>query len=129
MSSLQMAHHLSLLQKMALREKAPGRRSTALSVRTPPKGPVEKKPSAQRRGHTHTHRVDCHSVKSTGVGAEDRGYDCGNKLKGRKRHLLALIAGVFGAKGDKMSTWPTPWWTLRGDQQGAARWCQGAVFP
>jgi putative transposase len=32
--------------------------------------------------------VDSQSVKSTGVGAEERGYDGGKKVKGRKRHLL-----------------------------------------
>ena len=32
--------------------------------------------------------VDSQSVKSTGVGGEDRGYDGGKKVKGRERHLL-----------------------------------------
>jgi putative transposase len=32
--------------------------------------------------------VDSQSVKSTGVGGEQRGYDGGKKVKGRKRHLL-----------------------------------------
>jgi putative transposase len=33
--------------------------------------------------------VDSQSVKTTAVGAEERGYDAGKKVKGRKRHLLA----------------------------------------
>ena len=32
--------------------------------------------------------VDSQSVKSTSVGGEERGYDGGKKVKGRKRHLL-----------------------------------------
>jgi putative transposase len=32
--------------------------------------------------------VNPRSVKSTGVGGEERGYDGGKKVKGRKRHLL-----------------------------------------
>src|SRR5215217_8377370 len=31
--------------------------------------------------------VDSQSVKTTGVGGEQRGYDGGKKVKGRKRHL------------------------------------------
>ena len=31
--------------------------------------------------------VDSQSVKTTGVGGEERGYDGGKKTKGRKRHL------------------------------------------
>ena len=38
--------------------------------------------------------VDSQSVKSTAVGGEDRGYDGGKKVKGRKRH------GIY-------------WWTQR----------------
>jgi putative transposase len=37
--------------------------------------------------------VDSHSVKSTGVGGEERGYDGGKKVKGRKRHLLVDTEG------------------------------------
>jgi putative transposase len=37
--------------------------------------------------------VDSQSVKSTGVGGEDRGYDGGKKVKGRKRHLLVDTEG------------------------------------
>ena len=32
--------------------------------------------------------VDSQSVKTTGVGGEQRGYDGGKEVKGRKRHLL-----------------------------------------
>jgi putative transposase len=43
--------------------------------------------------------VDSQSVKSTGVGGEDRGYDRGKKVKGRKRHLLVDTEGfVLRAK-------------------------------
>jgi len=48
--------------------------------------------------------VDSQSVKSTGVGGEERGYDGGKKVKGRKRHLfvdtqgLVLKAQVHSAK-------------------------------
>jgi putative transposase len=37
--------------------------------------------------------VDSQSVKSTAVGGEDRGYDGGKKLKGRKRHILVDTEG------------------------------------
>jgi putative transposase len=48
--------------------------------------------------------VDSQSVKSTGVGGEERGYDGGKKVKGRKRHILVdtedfvLNAKVHSAK-------------------------------
>jgi putative transposase len=38
--------------------------------------------------------VDSQSVKSTGVGGEERGYDGGKKIKGRKRHLLVDTEGI-----------------------------------
>jgi putative transposase len=45
--------------------------------------------------------VDSQSVKSTGVGGEERGYDGGKKVKGRKRHLLVDTQGlVLKAKVD-----------------------------
>jgi len=34
--------------------------------------------------------VDSQSLKTTGVGGEQRGYDGGKKVKGRKRHLLLV---------------------------------------
>jgi putative transposase len=43
--------------------------------------------------------VDSQSVKTTGVGGDQRGYDGGKKVKGRKRHLLVDTEGfVLRAK-------------------------------
>src|SRR5829696_7861049 len=48
--------------------------------------------------------VDSQSVKTTGVGGEQRSYDRGKKIKGRKRHILVdtegfvLTARVHSAK-------------------------------
>ena len=43
--------------------------------------------------------VDSQSAKTTGVGGEERGYDGGKKVKGRKRHLLVDTEGfVLKAK-------------------------------
>jgi putative transposase len=39
--------------------------------------------------------VDSQSVKTTGVGGEQRGYDGGKKVKGRKRHLLVDTEGFL----------------------------------
>jgi putative transposase len=38
--------------------------------------------------------VDSESAKTTGVGAEQRGYDGGKKVRGRKRHLLVDTEGL-----------------------------------
>jgi Transposase DDE domain len=38
--------------------------------------------------------ADSQSVKSTGVGGKERGYDGGKKIKGRKRHLLVDTQGL-----------------------------------
>jgi putative transposase len=38
--------------------------------------------------------VDSRSIKTTGVGGEERGYDGGKKIKGRKRHLLVDTEGL-----------------------------------
>ncbi len=38
--------------------------------------------------------IDSQSVKTTGVGGEQRGYDAGKKVKGRKRHLLVDTEGL-----------------------------------
>jgi putative transposase len=46
--------------------------------------------------------VDSQSVKTTGVGGEERGYDGGKKVKGRKRHLFVDTEG-FVLKAKVMS--------------------------
>jgi putative transposase len=46
--------------------------------------------------------VDSQSVKSTGVGGDQRAYDGGKEIKGRKRHLLVDTEG-FVLKGRVMS--------------------------
>jgi putative transposase len=38
--------------------------------------------------------VDSQSVKTTGVGGRERGYDGGKNVKGRKRHLLVDTQGL-----------------------------------
>jgi putative transposase len=38
--------------------------------------------------------VDSQSVKTTGVGGKERGYDGAKKIKGRKRHLLVDTQGL-----------------------------------
>jgi putative transposase len=38
--------------------------------------------------------VDSQSVKTTGVGGEERGFDPGKKVRGRKRHLLVDTEGL-----------------------------------
>ena len=39
--------------------------------------------------------VDSQSVKTTGVGGEERGYDGGKQIKGRKRHILVDTEGLL----------------------------------
>ena len=38
--------------------------------------------------------VDCQSAKTTGVGGEERSYDGGKRIRGRKRHLLVDTEGL-----------------------------------
>ena len=46
---------------------------------------------AQRSGGI----VDSQAAKTTGVGGEQRGYDGGKKIRGRKRHLLVDTEGLI----------------------------------
>ena len=47
-----------------------------------------------RNPHPSAGMVDSQSTKTTGVGGEDRGYDGGKKVRGRKRHLLVDTEGL-----------------------------------
>ena len=47
----------------------------------------------KRNPQTSAGIVDSQSVKTTGVGGEERGYDGGKKIRGRKRHLLVDTEG------------------------------------
>ena len=52
--------------------------------------------------------ADSQSAKTTGVGGEQRGYDGGKKVRGRKRHLLVDTEGlVLKAKVHRAPRCPT----------------------
>jgi transposase len=71
--------------------------------RAPPARPhrigTDQDPQPTRDPQPSAGVVDSQSVKSTAVGAEERGFDGGKKVKGRKRHILVDTEGfVLKAK-------------------------------
>ena len=64
------------------------------SGRTPPSGSGLGRARGEIRNPS-AGIVDSQSVKSTGVGGGERGYDGGKKIKGTKRHLLVETEGFL----------------------------------
>ena len=51
--------------------------------------------------------VDAQSVKTTGVGGEQRGFDGGKKVRGRKRNILVDTEGLLVEAGRAAPGFPT----------------------
>jgi putative transposase len=50
--------------------------------------------------------IDSQSVKTTEVGGEERGYDAGKKINGRKRHIVVDTLGLIMAVVVHGAYWP-----------------------
>src|SRR3954451_15304844 len=80
-----MGHRLLLLQEMAPRDGTWESINRAIRERLGVRLKRDPQPSAGI--------VDSQSIKTSGVGGEERGYDGGKKIDGRKRHLLVDTEG------------------------------------
>jgi putative transposase len=84
-TSLEMAHRLLVLEEIAHREGTWERINRAIRERLRVRLKRDPQPSSGV--------VDSQSVKTTAIGREDRAYDGGKKVKGRKRHILVDTEG------------------------------------
>jgi hypothetical protein len=116
MTYLEMAYRLSLFQSLAYRRHLG---EDQLGHTRTPEGSLEEGSSEPSAGV-----VDSQSVKTTAIGGEDRAYDGGKKVKGRKRHILLDTEGFVLSRPRSTGTNYSPqkasrcchvggWWSER----------------